>query len=308
MTETIARVVFFFFVYSIIGWGVEVAYAAVTTRQLVNRGFLNGPICPIYGCGMTVLMGAVRLLTPDGPQQELAWPAVFLLGMTAATLIELAGGWILYRLFHTRWWDYSNYKWNLGGYICPQFSLLWGLGSVVMVKLVHPALTGLARPLPLVPLLVIDGVALLIFGVDLGLSIAAAVGLNRQLEEIDEMRAALRRTSDRLTDIIGTSAMNADTLLDEQKLQMTLAAMEGRDNAAELRAQAEELLGRAGELRARLEALNRGHSGPARLLRAFPDMKSARHSESLAVLRRRALDAAATARQKAQTAADRLHR
>lgn len=302
MTETLARVVFFFFVYSVIGWGVEVAYAAVTIRQLVNRGFLNGPVCPIYGFGMTALVTAVRLLPAPAGQAEAAWPVVFLVGMAVTTLIELVGGWALYKLFHTRWWDYSNYKGNLGGYICPQFSVLWGLGSVLMVKVVHPALAGLASPLPLVPLLIIDGVALVIFAVDIGLSAAAAVGLNRQLQEIDEMRTALRRTSDALTEIIGTGAMTADTLMDEQKLQMTLAAMEGRDNAAELREKLDEVRLRAGELRARMETLNRGHFGPARLLKAFPDMKSARHGESLEAMRRYA----ARLRARARTAAGKL--
>ena len=306
MNETVlllARVVLYFFVYGCVGWGVEVAYAAITTRQLVNRGFLNGPICPIYGFGMVALVTAMQLLPkPEQTGEGTSTVLVFFVGMFITTLIELVGGWVLFKLFHTRWWDYSMYRFNLGGYICPQFSLLWGLGSVLMVKVVHPLVAGLCLPLPGLPLLLVDGVMLVVFGVDVALSAAAAIGLNRYLTEIDEMRAALRRTSDRLTEVIGTNAMTADTLLDEQKLQLTLAAMESRDNVEEWRAQMNEVLEHADTLRDKLDAMTRDRSGMQRLLRAFPDMQSLEHSEAVDALRARAREA----KQKAAQLADKL--
>ena len=306
MNETVlllARVVLYFFVYGCVGWGVEVAFAAVTTRQLVNRGFLNGPICPIYGFGMVALVSAMQLLPkPEQTGEGTNTVLVFFVGMFITTLIELVGGWVLFKLFHTRWWDYSMYRFNLGGYICPQFSLLWGLGSVLMVKVVHPLVAGLSMPLPGVPLLLVDAVLLVVFGVDVALSAAAAIGLNRYLTEIDEMRAALRRTSDRLTEVIGTNAMTADTLLDEQKLQLTLAAMESRDNVEEWRAQMNDVLEHAGTLRDKLDAMTRDRSGMQRLLRAFPDMQSLEHSEAVDALRARAREA----KQKAARLADKL--
>ena len=306
MNETVlllARVVLYFFVYGCVGWGVEVAFAAVTTRQLVNRGFLNGPICPIYGFGMVALVSAMQLLPkPEQTGEGANTVLVFFVGMFITTLIELVGGWVLFKLFHTRWWDYSMYRFNLGGYICPQFSLLWGLGSVLMVKVVHPLVAGLSMPLPGVPLLIVDAVLLVVFGVDVALSAAAAIGLNRYLTEIDEMRAALRRTSDRLTEVIGTNAMTADTLLDEQKLQLTLAAMESRDNVEEWRAQMNEVREHAGTLRDKLDAMTRDRSGMQRLLRAFPDMQSLEHSEAVDALRARAREA----KQKAAQLADKL--
>lgn len=306
MNETVlllARVVLYFFVYGCVGWGVEVAFAAVTTRQLVNRGFLNGPICPIYGFGMVALVTAMQLVPkPEQTGEGANTVLVFFVGMFITTLIELVGGWVLFKLFHTRWWDYSMYRFNLGGYICPQFSLLWGLGSVLMVKVVHPLVAGLSMPLPGVPLLIVDAVLLVVFGVDVALSAAAAIGLNRYLTEIDEMRAALRRTSDRLTEVIGTNAMTADTLLDEQKLQLTLAAMESRDNVEEWRAQMNEVREHAGTLRDKLDAMTRDRSGMQRLLRAFPDMQSLEHSEAVDALRARAREA----KQKATQLADKL--
>ena len=283
-----ARVVLLFFIYACLGWCVEVAFAAITTRQLVNRGFLNGPLCPIYGFGMLALVAAVYLLPGSAPDQPPGWAAVFVVGMFITTAVELAGGWALYKIFHTRWWDYSMYRFNLGGYICPQFSVLWGLGSVVMVKVVHPFLVRLTAPLPLLPLVIADVVLLVTFGVDVGLSVAAAIGLNKYLGEIDALRAKFRIASDRLTEVIGTNAMEADTLLDEQKLQLMLAAMESRDNAAELREQLLEHRRRAADLRDKMDEVQKDRWGKRRLLRAFPDMKSREYGETVAALRRRA--------------------
>lgn len=76
--------------------------------------------------------------------------------MVITTLVELVGGYILYKMFHTRWWDYSMYRFNLGGFICPQFSLLWGLGSVLLMVVVHPLLSKPSAAIPTLALIWLD--------------------------------------------------------------------------------------------------------------------------------------------------------
>ena len=309
LTEFAVKTVYWFFLYGCIGWCVEVVYAAVKEHKLVNRGFLCGPICPIYGFGMVGLVYSVQLIPlPDSGSMSAV--SIFFIGMVLTTAIELVGGWVLYKLYHIRWWDYSKMKYNLGGYICPQFSLLWGLGSVLMIKVVHPLLARGSNPMPFRVMLILDIVLLIIFVVDVIVSTAAAIGLNKYLSEIDELRARLRVTSDKLTTVLGTGAMTADTGLDEQKLQLALAKLEGRENAAELRAEA---TARVAELREKLAAVDRHPLSTRRLLRAFPDMKSLNYAETLAatrtaVIRLRELAAAAkeTARETAANAAEKL--
>ena len=309
LTEFAAKTVYWFFLYGCIGWCVEVVYAAVKEHKLVNRGFLCGPICPIYGFGMVGLVYSVQLIPlPDSGSMSAV--SIFFIGMVLTTAIELVGGWVLYKLYHIRWWDYSKMKYNLGGYICPQFSLLWGLGSVLMIKVVHPLLARGSNPMPFRVMLILDIVLLIIFVVDVIVSTAAAIGLNKYLSEIDELRARLRVTSDKLTTVLGTGAMTADTVLDEQKLQLALAKLEGRENAAELRAEA---TARVAELREKLAAVDRHPLSTRRLLRAFPNMKSLNYAETLAatrtaVIRLRELAAAAkeTARETAANAAEKL--
>ena len=309
LTEFAVKTVYWFFLYGCIGWCVEVVYAAVKEHKLVNRGFLCGPICPIYGFGMVGLVYSVQLIPlPDSGSMSAV--SIFFIGMVLTTAIELVGGWVLYKLYHIRWWDYSKMKYNLGGYICPQFSLLWGLGSVLMIKVVHPLLARGSSPMPFNIMLIVDVVLLVLFVVDVAVSTAAAIGLNKYLREIDDLRAKLRLTSDKLTTVLGTGAMTADTVLDEQKLQLALAKLEGRENAAELRAEA---TARVAELREKLAAVDRHPLSTRRLLRAFPDMKSLNYAETLAatrtaVIRLRELAAAAkeTARETAANAAEKL--
>ena len=285
MTQTeifsfVVQTLYWFFLYGCIGWGVEVVYAAVKTHKLVNRGFLCGPICPIYGFGMVGLIYSVSLI-PMPDSGSMSAVAIFFIGMILTTAIELVGGWALFKIYHIRWWDYSNMKFNLGGYICPQFSLLWGLGSVLMIKVVHPLLARGSSPMPFNIMLIVDVVLLVLFVVDVAASTAAAIGLNKYLREIDELRAKLRVTSDKLTTVLGTGAMTADTILDEQKLQLALAKLEGRENADVLRA---ELTIRAAALREKLTSAEHDHLGTRRLLRAFPDMKSLNYADSLLLI------------------------
>ena len=301
LSEFAVKTVYWFFLYGFIGWGVEVVYAAIKTHKLVNRGFLCGPICPIYGFGMVGLVYSVSLI-PMPDSGSMSAVAIFLIGMFLTTAIELVGGWALFKIYHIRWWDYSEMQFNLGGYICPQFSLLWGLGSVLMIKVVHPLLARGSNPMPFKIMLILDIVLFVLFAVDVAVSTAAAIGLNKYLREIDELRARLRVTSDKLTTVLGTSAMTADTILDEQKLQLALAKLEGRENADALRA---EVTVRVAELREKLAAADHDFLGAHRLLRAFPDMKSLNYADTLAATRaamQRLRELAANAKKKIKKA------
>ena len=268
-----------FFLYAFLGWCVEVAFVAVTCGRVVNRGFLNGPVCPIYGFGM---LGVLYLLRPVEENLLL----LFLGGMVLASALDLAGGWALNRLFHTRWWDYSNEPFNLGGYICLKFSLMWGLGTVMVVRLVHPALYDLFLWIPRRLGVGLEVVLTLIFLADLAATVVTVMGLERDLKELHELAGTLRRGSDMLTQKVGGAAQAADTRLDEGRLEWQLAKAEGREEWERLRQEWEEmrsesrqeleerlagLQARSDQLREKL--LQHRTFGENRLLRAFPGMK-----------------------------------
>ena len=221
------QILAYFLIYSCLGWCVEVIYAAVTTGELVNRGFLNGPVCPIYGFGMILVLFA---LTP----LEHSVLLLYIGGVILPSALELAGGWLLYKVYHTRWWDYSDYPFNIGGYICLEFCLLWGVGTLVMMKAVHPAIASLFALIPPVVGLILMLLLYLVYAADLVVTLVTAKGLVQDLETLEKVGDSIHAISDAMTDLLGNTALDADQKMDESRLQFKLAAAEARDSAAKL--------------------------------------------------------------------------
>ena len=310
---TFYQIAAYFLIYSCLGWCVEVAWAAVRRGVLVNRGFLNGPVCPIYGFGMLALLFA---LTPIADNSLL----LFAGGVVIPSAIELAGGWLLYRLYHTRWWDYTDRPFNLGGYICLEYSLYWGLGSVFILKLVHPTFAALVDAAPAAAGWAVMAALYLVYAADVAVTAVAAAGLAEELDAIERIADGIHAVSDAMTGLIGSTAMDADQKLDESRLQLKLAgaelrtageklsARELRQAVREARAKADEAMdaardraadslrlarlraeleARSGLLRRQLQAQGRGGLfGAGRLLRAFPRLRHGRRGLSLEHLRR----------------------
>ena len=130
---TLPQWVLLFFSYGFLGWVWESGYVSVRQRHWVNRGFLHGPVIPIYG------FGAVAILALCAPVAG-SLPLLFFSGMFWATALEYATGWAMEQMFHVRYWDYTNEKWNLNGYICLMASLCWGLFSVLLLRGIQPPL------------------------------------------------------------------------------------------------------------------------------------------------------------------------
>ena len=120
-----------FLFYSFLGWVCETTFCSVAARRFINRGFLSGPFCPIYG------FGAVLILLLFSPFQEHLL-LLFLFSIVGTSALEYLTSFLLEKLFHLSLWDYSNRRWNLHGRICLRNSLLFGIMSVLMVRLIHP--------------------------------------------------------------------------------------------------------------------------------------------------------------------------
>ena len=117
----------YFLAFSFLGWCVEVAFYIFKTGRLVNRGFAKGPFCPIYGLGISLsylLLSSVKNFV-----------LLSLLSMAIATAVELAAGIAFDKLLGIRLWDYSGERWNISGYVCPKFSLIWGVFSAAVIRL-----------------------------------------------------------------------------------------------------------------------------------------------------------------------------
>ena len=123
---TFYQLAWLFVIYSFLGWCVEVIYHAVTWGEVTNRGFLNGPICPVYGIGVGVV---VQFLTPVENNLVLLYISSTIL----VTVIEGITGFLLEKIFHNKWWDYSDMPFNIKGYVCLKFTILWGLAASFII-------------------------------------------------------------------------------------------------------------------------------------------------------------------------------
>ena len=253
----------------------------VACGKIVNRGFLNGPVCPIYGFGMIGVLWMVFLITPEG-QDHPGLVSLFLGGMLLTTAIELFGGWALDKLFHMQWWDYSDLPFNFHGYICLKFSILWGIGVVLVVTVLHPIVSLWPFILFESPVSwIILACVYVIFAADLVITVLTVRGLAKDLAEIERLGKALHSVSDNMTVQIGEGTLKAQERIESQQVQAALAKAEMRDRMETARTNAEK---RRAEMKAQLAIVqSRAASGKlfgkGRLLTAFPELKSRNHEK-----------------------------
>lgn len=168
----------YFFIYSIIGWLAETCFVMLKSKKFVDRGFLIGPYCPIYGCGSLIM---ILYLT----QYKNNILTVFILGVVICSILEYLTSYIMEILFKTRWWDYSNHKFNLNGRICGQNCLLFGLGGIVVIYLLQPILVKLLISIPTNIFVVITSILLILFAADFLISLNAVNNFKKTLTSID---------------------------------------------------------------------------------------------------------------------------
>lgn len=188
MVYSFYQLLWLYMIYSFIGWCGEVAVAAVKRHRFVNRGAVSGPFCPIYGLGAAV----VAVFLP-----ELKGNPFFLFfgGMVVNTFVEYVTGRIMEMSLHKKWWDYSDQRFNLGGYVCLKTSVLWGICTILMIYVLNPVFTGLVG---LIPKLWGEIILWVLFGlliVDFIGTVIAVWGLKKKNGRIDQIREGLGRTS-----------------------------------------------------------------------------------------------------------------
>ena len=193
--------ILYFFIYSFCGWLLETVLCSVKEKRLINRGFLNGPICPIYGCGVLLMLVLLIPVRDSGIPLAIALPVVFLAGAALASMVEYVASWAMERLFHARWWDYSHYRFNVHGRVCLWVSLAWGALASAFLYLVQPLFEALVAALyraggwaPHV----LAAALLTLFVADTVVSARVAHAIGNKLEQMDKWGAMIRAYLDSL--------------------------------------------------------------------------------------------------------------
>ena len=159
-----------------------------------------------------------------------AEPSGILCGLHLPSALELVGGWALYKLYRTRWWDYTDKPFNIGGYVCLEFSLMWGVGAMVMIKAIHPTIAALVNIIPPLVGFVLMCLLYAVYAADVVATAIAASDLAQELDALEKVADSMHAVSDAMTEILGTTALDMDQKMDESRLQLKLAAAEARDS------------------------------------------------------------------------------
>ncbi len=169
-----------FFLFAFIGWCGECIYAYYVHHHWVNRGFLNGPVCPIYGVGA---MSVTLILAP----LQLDSFALFLVGGLLCTVLEYFTGLIMEKIWHLKWWDYSHVKFNIKGYVCLSASIAWGVLCVFLIRLIDPFIFYYMAKIPrnIVQTTVI--ILFIILTIDLIITVVSSAMLSHNIKSLSDL-------------------------------------------------------------------------------------------------------------------------
>ncbi len=263
--------ILYFFVYGFLGWCTEVIFAAFKQHRFVNRGFLNGPICPIYGVGVTLVIACLEAF-----QSNLL--LLYISSVILVTVLEGVTGWAMDKLFHNKWWDYSKLPFNIGGYVCLLFSLIWGVACVFIVYFVHPLIHQVLSLIPHtagIALIAILGIALLS---DIIVTTSAIVKFNQYLERLKHITDELHAISNQIGSELYQNVMHVLDMQESSRQKLDNVKLEV----------SEEIRMQIVELKTRAQNLGEKVPKPARrLLKAFPKLESRNYKAQLELFRQK---------------------
>ena len=260
-------------IYSVIGWVYESTICSIGQRKLINRGFLNGPYCPIYGTGaVLVLLVLGRIQNPV---------LLFFAGAVLTCSVEYLTSWLMEKLFHARWWDYSKRKFNIGGRVCLIGAIVFGAFSVVLILVLHPWVKSLTDRLTDTALTWICAILLVGIVSDLIVTVKGLLGTHAVFAEYAVLLQQKRRElSEKLRLGAEEGRERIRELSAEERMKLREAAELGAEEREKIRRTTEEERERFyAKLQMRLNAQQR------RTINSFPQWKLTRNNEVLDGLR-----------------------
>ncbi len=209
--EKVLEYTLYFFMYSAFGWCLESTYCSILNKKWTNRGFLFGPMCPLYGTGAVSMLLALTWCKDY-------WYLVFVLGMIVCDVVEYLTSVIMEKLFHARWWDYSvNMKYHINGRVCLSHTFYWGVGAMSLIYFIHPY--GAGKLYSLIPeswrLNILLGI-LIIFIPDLIYAIRNAVDIKNVMDKFGSLKESFAKYKAQLSENIESKKTTIQIAINEQ--------------------------------------------------------------------------------------------
>ena len=177
MLRTLCYYFLLFLMYAILGWIVEVINAYIQKKKFVNRGFLIGPYCPIYGVGMLAIISLLQEYTGN-------YIVLFILSMTICMVLEYLTSYFMELIFKARWWDYSNKRFNINGRICLETAIPFGLGGMLIMYVINSIFVGFLNRLSDNTLLILGISLMTIFVIDLIVSFFVVIKFRNMSDKV----------------------------------------------------------------------------------------------------------------------------
>lgn len=236
----------FFYIYCFCGWIFESAYVSLKSGHFVNRGFLRLPMLPLYGTG------AVMMLWFSLPFQDNI-VMVYFAGVTAATLLEYVTGYVMERLFKMKYWDYSNKRYQIHGYICLTSSIAWGFLTIFLTEVIHQPIARLVRNTDPVTEFFFIGIIGVLFltdtvqstreALDLGRALEAMTKIKTELEDVQLQLSLLKyETGQRVAELREGTAQRVTELRDETAQRITEIRLETVQKMADMKLETAQLV------------------------------------------------------------------
>lgn len=179
------RIATYFIIYSFLGWVVESTYKSVIEKKLINSGFLFGPFCPIYGFGAIIMY----LFLDDVSNKPII---TFCLGFVVLSVWEYVAGLFLEKVFNTKYWDYSNNKFNLQGRVCLLNSVFWGILGMVFIDVLNPIVTSLIEAISIDKLINFNIIAYIIVSIDVIVSVVNTFSITEKIKYVEELNKNIK--------------------------------------------------------------------------------------------------------------------
>ena len=181
----VSRFFVWFVVYSCMGWLYETLYCTVKSGKWANRGFLYGPMCPIYGVGALGISAVYEHLRWEGGG-DTAWWQIFVIAVLGSVVLEYSTSWLLEKMFHAYWGDYSDSPLNINGRVCLPASLAFGVAGLVVVYLVYPVVHRMTAGLTGPAMELVSLILMAYMAADATLTVSALTGLEENVAAVEE--------------------------------------------------------------------------------------------------------------------------
>lgn len=186
---SVYQLLFFFIIYAILGWCLEVVYEAVDQGKFINRGFLNGPYCPIYGFGVIIVVGFLNPIREN-------FIVLYIGSAILTSALEFVTGFVLEKIFHQKWWDYNEEHFNIMGYVCLKFSLLWGVACLIVVRMIHPLIERFVNWIPHTLGIILLIAVYIGFISDIVMTVLGIMHIKKRIRLLESISAEMRKISD----------------------------------------------------------------------------------------------------------------